>query len=307
MTGVGSTIEKVGRHLRWAREEGVRRLIEEDDLDPVVRTRRAWSKWRWRAAEGVRPGQAVPVWLVGLQRSGTNMLVRGLEASPEFEVHNENDRRAFEDFQLRDDAQVTTLIARSRHRFVLFKPLCDSHRVVHLLEHVRAEQPGRAIWAYRSVDGRVRSALSKFGDHNLVVLRDLAAGRGLDRWQVQGISEATRELLASFDYDEMSPATAAALFWYVRNSLYFDLALDERDDVVLASYDLMVRDPAGMMSAVCELLGVDLVPALYAHVDDRAGAERLPLAIDRRVRERCDELTARLDAALASPVTRARG
>ena len=44
-----------------------------------------------------------PVYLVGLQRSGTNMLARGLDIAPEFEVHNENDRAVFDHYLLRDD------------------------------------------------------------------------------------------------------------------------------------------------------------------------------------------------------------
>ena len=72
---------------------GRRRLIEEDRLDPRERAGTALAKRRWRRANPAPPGRAVPVYLVGLQRSGTNMLTRGLDAAPEVEVRNENDRR----------------------------------------------------------------------------------------------------------------------------------------------------------------------------------------------------------------------
>src|SRR5438105_2410693 len=86
---------KIMRHWYWGRTQGFGRLIEEDQLNPVDRFTSAYGKWRWRHQHGGAPGTAVPVYLVGLQRSGTNMLVRGLEQSPEFEVHNENDPKAF--------------------------------------------------------------------------------------------------------------------------------------------------------------------------------------------------------------------
>ena len=60
-----------------------------------TRSRALGSPPRSGAGAGRIPraaGLATPVYLVGLQRSGTNMLARGLDIAPEFEVHNENDR-----------------------------------------------------------------------------------------------------------------------------------------------------------------------------------------------------------------------
>ncbi|MBV8160005.1 MAG: hypothetical protein JO265_03680, partial [Acidimicrobiia bacterium] len=221
---------KAARHWRWARQDGLSSLIEEDDLRPIHRATRAWRKWRWRRSRPVAAGTAMPVWLVGVQRSGTNMVVRGLEESPEVEVHNENDGSVFERFRLRPDPVVRQLVLTSRHRYVLFKPLCDSHRIDQLLS-LDTPTPGRAIWAYRGVDGRVCSALAKFGDTNLRVLSDIAAGHGADTWQAQRLSDDNLALIGSFDWTSMSPASAAAVFWYVRNSLFFDLGLDRREDV----------------------------------------------------------------------------
>src|SRR5947209_7107101 len=65
------TATRVARHVRWARQGGVARLAEEDDLNPVDRTMRALRRWRWRQRHAVATGTAAPVWLVGVQRSGT--------------------------------------------------------------------------------------------------------------------------------------------------------------------------------------------------------------------------------------------
>jgi hypothetical protein len=286
---------RAARHLRWSRSEGLARLIEEDRLDPRHRVGLAIRKWRWRREHGVAPGTAVPVWLVGLQRSGTNMLVRGLEASPEFEVRNESDGRAFRRFRLRPDHEVAALLLASRHRFVLLKPLCDSHRVGELLDRLPLPTAGRAIWAYRDVDGRARSALAKFGDANLRVLREIGRGGGGGRWQAQRLSADSLELLASFDYERMSPADGAALFWYVRNRLFFEQGLDRRGDVILSCYDRMVAAPEETMRPLCAFLGVAWRPELVAHVAPRSGRGLPPLDLDPRIRARCDELRARLD------------
>jgi hypothetical protein len=283
----------VGRHLRWARTEGLARLADEDDLNPLTRAADAARRWKWRREYGVDRGQATPVWLVGVQRSGTNMVVQGLTASPEFEVHNENDRRAFDHFRLRPDPVVVDIVLSSRHRFVLFKPLCDSHRVDDLLG-LDTPMPGRAIWAYRSVDDRVRSALAKFGDNNLQILRQIADGRGDGRWQAQRVSPANLELIGSFDYDTMTPASAAALFWLVRNSLYFDLGLDRRSDVLLSSYDALMVDPATAMHRLCRFLGMEWSPRLTEHVEPRQ-PRLAQLELEPRIRAACDELSRRLN------------
>jgi hypothetical protein len=286
---------KARRHWQWARTQGVGRLIEEDGLDPRARARSALRKWRWRQVHGVGQGTATPVFLVGVQRSGTNMVVRGLEAAPEFEVHNENDRRAFDRFELRRLPTIQGIVAASTHRFVLFKPLCDSHRVDELLDDVGTPGSGRALWAYRSVDGRVASALAKFGDVNLRMLRAIASGGADDRWQAQRMSQNTLEFIRSFDYDVMSPATAAALFWWARNRLVFELGLDRRDDVALISYDALLADPEPRMREVCAFLDFEWNPSLITHIEQRSPAGRI-VEIDAPVRERCTELSLRLEA-----------
>ena len=298
------TARRVARHVRWVRTEGLRRLIEEDRLNPADRVAGAWSRGRWRWQHGVRRGEAVPVYLVGLQRSGTNMLIRGLESAPEFEVRNENDQRVFRRFQLRDDAVLTGVIRRSRHAYVLVKPLCESHRVDQLLA-LPGLAPGRALWAWRDVDDRARSEVAKFGDANLRALRAIADGTIGRRWQGQRLDADTYELIHGFDYDRMDPHTAAALFWYVRNGLFFRLGLDQRPDVLLCSYDALVGDPEGYTHQLCDFLGLAYRPTLGAHITPRT-PRRDPLPIDPVVRLLCDELTTRLTAHVAPATTQRR-
>lgn len=305
---VGSVVlHKLRQNWRWAKAHRLSHLIEEHDANPLLRGQRALRKawWRWR-----RPGrrtQAAPVFLVGVQRSGTNMLAHGLDEAPEFETYNEGNIKAFQDYQLRSLAIIDSLIRKSRAEFVLFKPLCDTHRTPELLE--RFGQKARAIWAYREVDGRVRSAIAKFRDSNLRVLRAYAAGEARSAWQVQSLSPANADFIRSFDFNALSAESAAALFWYVRNSLYFELALDQRDDVILVSYDLLLSEPDRVAAALCNFLGLPFRKELIARIDRRRRTPREPLPIDPRIRERCTELQERLDAVAHAQLSRlaARG
>jgi hypothetical protein len=306
-TGLHRLAFEARRHARWAREEGLAKLIEEDQLNVLDRAPVAARKLLWRSTHGVHRGLATPVFLLGAQRSGTNMVVHGLERLPEFEVHNENDRKVFVRYQLRGLGLVRDVVQSSRARFVLFKPLCDSHRTDELLDEVGTTMPGRAIWAYRGMEGRVRSSLSKFRDHNLTIMGDIAAGRGLERWQAQGIRPDTMALIRSFDWSRQTPASASALFWYTRNRLLFDLDLAQRPDVVVVSYRTLVKEPREAFEPVANLLGLPWRDELVGHIDSResSGGVKAPLDIDPVIRSVCAELEARLDAVALEHRTRA--
>lgn len=291
------TGRRIARHAHWARTEGLRRLIEEDQLDPRERLATAARKRMWRHRHAVARGTAMPVYVVGLQRSGTNMLLRGLDSAPEIEVRGENDRKVFSRFRLRSDDVLRSTIVNSRHTIVLVKPLCDSHRVGELLD-LPGVPAGRAVWAYRDVDDRARSEVSKFGDSNRQALRRIAEGAADSDWQRGGLDDEAVELIRSFDYERMSPDTAAALFWYVRNGLYLKNGLADRPDVMLSSYDALVADPEDSMRRLCSFIGFPYSPELSAHIERRTTHRRRSLDIEPRVRRLCDQMGDRLDQAL---------
>jgi hypothetical protein len=302
---------RVQRHVHWVRRDGLARIVEEDGLDPRDRVRSALRSWRWRAEHAVPIGTARPVFVVGVQRSGTNMVLRGFERDPAIEVHNENDRSVFDRFRLRDDDRVRAVVHRSRHAVVMFKPLCDSHRTSDLLAAMVERGPAiggpaQAVWVYRGVDGRARSAVQKFGDVNRRVLAEIARGERPDRWQAQRLSESSLELIREVEPDRLSPESAAALFWLVRNRLFLELGLYLRPDVHLVSYERFVAEPDDEALALARVLGVEGSPALWSHVDRRS-AYATPLDLHPRVRRACDELERELGLAAEHCYRRSTG
>jgi hypothetical protein len=306
MSGLERSVARVRRNVGWVREQGVARALEEKEIDPLRTVPARLAQRRYRRGGGAAE-PAMPVYVVGVQRSGTNMLVRGFGLAPEVAVYNENDRRAFERFKLKDDAVLASLIASSPHAYVMFKPLCDSHRVDHLLDGVRSQRPGRAVWVFRDVEGRVRSALAKFGDGNLQVLREYAAGVTTTRWHTQRISAASADLVRSLDYDRLSPASGAALIWLIRNRLFFELGLDHRPDVRLVSYNAFLAAPEATMQGLCSFLDFPWRSQLTRHVSGRSPTYRQPLDIDPLIRAECDALAIRLEAASVAAATSSGG
>ncbi|MEJ7844101.1 MAG: hypothetical protein WKF93_00515 [Acidimicrobiales bacterium] len=301
------TIAGVGRNIGWVRSHGWAAVAEEHGWQPVDRARTAARRAAWRRRHARPPGAARALLLVGLQRSGTNMVVRGLARNPAVEVYNENDRRAFEHYRLRPEADVAQLVARSRSRVVLLKPLCDTHRVADLLDGTLAgatTTPPRAVWAYRDAAGRASSSVAKFGDGNRRVLAELAAGRGADRWQLQRLSGDSVALVRRLDPDSLSPESGAALLWYVRNRLLFELGLAHRDDLLVMSYRQVLADPAGTSRALGAFAGIDADPSSWADIAVRSSPLGRRLVLDPEIAERCAALEADLDARAAAGLER---
>jgi hypothetical protein len=300
---------RIRQNWRWSKAHSWTHLIEEHDLNPLVRGRRALRKSWWRLTQRDQKAAApAPLFLVGVQRSGTNLLAHGLDELPEFQVYNEGNTRAFDNYRIRALPTIKALVEKGGAKFVLFKPLCDSHRTVEMLDYFGP--PARAIWAYRSVDGRVRSAVAKFGDSNLRVLRAFAAGevqKPWNIWQIEGLSAESAAFIRSFDFNSMSAESAAALFWYARNALYFELELNRRPDITLVNYDEFLSDPRRIAVGLCRFLDVPYRNAMIASIDPRRPSQRPPLPVDPRIHERCSALKERLDAACAAQMTQLTG
>lgn len=301
---VGWLARTVVRNAQWSRSQGLRALAEEHEIDPVRRTVLAVRRARWRCRHAVTPGDATAVFLTGVPRSGTNMLTRALASLPDFEVHNEGDRRAFDRYRLRDDATVAWLTRRSRHRYILFKSLLDAHRIRDLLDHLDAGRPPRALYVFRDVDARTRSALEKFGPAAREALADIATGRGERHWHGQGLSMHSLAVIRAVDWSRASDADGAALVWYVRNRMFFELGLDSRNDVLPVHYNVLVADPEAITRAVCSFLDVAWDRQVAADIDRRSIGRACRFPIDPAIRDLCDGLTAELDDAAATALAR---
>jgi hypothetical protein len=277
-------------HYRRLEREGIVPVLRDD----LRRGRLGLRRFLWRIAHDYSPN-AIPVYVVGIQRSGTDMLVEAFERTPEAEIYNESrSSKAFFRFALRSDEVIASLVESSRHRCIVFKPLCDSHRVVHLMEGLGTPSRGRSIWIYREVEARVRSVLAHWPEGTRQVIRDIAEGR--DVWEAGGLSQERLEFVRSIDHTRLTRPSEAALLWYLRNELFFDLGLDERDDVALVSYERFVTDPQRFMKLLVGLAGVSFRPSMVESVGRRPPPVSGTIEIDPAIRELCDDLQRRLDA-----------
>ena len=216
------------------------------------------------------------MFILGVQRSGTTMLTNCLEKSLEMEVYGEASK-AMENWRLRDDETVKKSIKASRCKAIIFKPLTESHRATELM----SLSPDSVVcWIFRRPADRANSAVARFGTINLEHLSAFVKGERMETWQAQGLTQKNSELLRSFNYENMLPHTAAGLFWYIRNSLYFDQKLDTLDNVLPLAYEDLVESPEEIMRGLCRFLACNFSAAMIRDIHEKSIGRSPPKVAD---------------------------
>ncbi len=253
-----------------------------------------------------------PVFILGCQRSGTTIGVKNFRESNQFDVYGEGSKAAMKKLvRLRSSDKIQGIIKRSRKQFVVFKPLNDSHRADQLLEQF---DNSCVIWFYRDVFDVVNSAVVKWGDLQQKMIAFIAGNlrkHGSIESAMPDILEEPRaaiyaerlgpemiECLLKWTEGEISAETGAAVIWYLRNSLFFELNLDADDRALLVKYENFATNPAPELQRICKFLNAPYTEALSTKIHSssigKSGAP--PIAHD--VLDACEQLTDRFSAAL---------
>lgn len=111
----------------------------------------------------------LPVFLLGFQRSGTNMTVWTLDKSPVVTLYNENDDRAFKNFKLLPLNQIKDLIAGTPSNIALFKPITDSMRMIDFLSSL---ENLKIVYIFRHYLDVISSHQYAFGQKGYDLLKD---------------------------------------------------------------------------------------------------------------------------------------
>jgi len=263
------------------------------------RTRRALARRGRRLLKfvsqrlGPPPRDPRTVFVLGCQRSGTDMLMRIIDAAPGAWVYDEDSPAAFHDFMLRPLGVIDKLVRRARGDVVVFKSICDSHRADEFL----ARYPrSRVIWIYRRYQDVANSAVVKWQDHQRDIMRWIHQ-RDLEKleWRGERLPEDFVSWVDDLDPDGLTPHEGAALFWILRNRFYFDLGLQDRHDVHLVRYEELVQDPVPCATGVFEFLGLPFDPSYVADLRTSSIGKRPLPEIREEIALRCEELIERLD------------
>jgi hypothetical protein len=238
------------------------------------------------------------VFIFGCQRSGTTLLLdifREDLRTAVFPEVSELSRPEGGRLRLRALSEIKARIDELRVPFVVLKPIVESQNAPQLLDGFR---DSFAIWMYRGYESVAASDLELFGLQNGVRNLALLLSNDPPNWRAELVPPTTREVLTRFYRPDMPPYDAAALFWWARNSLFFDVGLDNRPDVLLCRYEQLVSDPDRTMRRLYRALGVEWPERRITkrvHADARRRRDSLPISPE--VQTLCEQLLRSLDEA----------
>jgi hypothetical protein len=202
-------------------------------------SKHVYQSIRWRALD--RPKVLM---IVGCQRSGTALVSQLFDADRDCRVFGEFSSLSSvgkDGIRLNPLPDVAAVLSRVPAPLVVMKPLVETQRLRTLLKYF---PDAKALFMYRRYADVAASDLGKFGPRNAIDnIRPIAAG-DTHNWRSAGATPAVRAHIARFFSESMNPNDAAALFWFARNQLYYDLELAAQADVMLCRYEHLATEPS---------------------------------------------------------------
>lgn len=262
----------------------------------LPRVLKAGRHWLRAVADRRRPETRL-VFVVGSQRSGTRVPIEAMDLAPQIATFTEGSSPYFRGVLLEPLDQVEQLVARSPAPVVALKPICETHRVIELLDRF----PGsRAVWIFRHYRDAVNSSSTKWRSGREAVRRLAAGETRAAGWRAGGLSQAKLELVTRLYREDMSLHEANAVMWYLRNGLFFDLGASARPDVLLVRYEDLVAHPRERFAELFRFIGLPVPEGIDAAVRRPEGGDRTFPEISPEIRDICDRLHERLLSHYAS-------
>ncbi len=225
------------------------------------------------------------IFIGGMQRSGTNMLMDILEKNYATDVYHERDARAFDNYQMREESVIRHLCTQSRAPKFVIKALCELQDLEHLMSDF---QPAKTIWIVRDYHDVVASMLKSFGNMEKQVLRIL--NENSTEWLGRGMSDVTRKQLMGLAEPGMGDASASAMQWYFRNVLFFEQKFATNKQVLLIAYEQLVNQPEVEVRKICGFIGIEYQPGMTKGIFSSSINRRTAPEIDPKISQLCDDL-----------------
>ena len=237
--------------------------------------------------------------VVGCQRSGTSIMYKTFERDPNAAVYDEvsviSNKDKIEGLRLNSLEFVLNEFDRSPASLVIAKPLVESQRISSLLDNIPRS---KAIWMFRHYTDVASSNLKRFGNDN--GLSDILPIWENDQtnWRCEGLSEEVRQLISSYRNSDLRQSDAAALFWYARNSLYFQQNLDADSRVYICQYEYLVQQPKDVIRDMYQFIGVPYpTDKVLQGISARSIGKGSDIDLSPDIRELCDQMFNQLESA----------
>jgi sulfotransferase family protein len=240
---------------------------------------------------------SVPLFIFGRQRSGTTMLQHIFEYSKYFKVYGEHHSKAFEKCFIKDFGTIKGLVHESKAPFTVFKPLCDSHRI---LEFTNTFPNSKSIWIYRNYEDTVNSQMRKFpnGGEAIEITKDICQGKTGSGWFYYALSDQVRETMQKIYKPEFTIHDYGCLAWWARNMLVLEKELATNKKVLLVDYDRLVQNPKEEASTIFNFIGVRFDDGCIKFIHSKSVGKNPFPEIDSNIKAMCLRLTNAIENSL---------
>jgi hypothetical protein len=256
---------------------------------------KAFRKYLWWADITNRADLKIPVFILGMHRSGTTMIFNVLAACPECGVHWGHQKHAFRNSRIRSGETIKRLIRKAYKKVVVFKPHNDLQRTPELLG---LHKNARGVWVYRHFNDVANSAVQRWNNAHRDIIRGIALGVALNPGHDamrEGMDPEDIETLKQMCRQEISPEEGAALLWYFRNLLYFKLKLHHDPRILLVKYEDLVTDPRHHFRRILEHVSCEFRPERIENIfSSSVGKSKSPVLRDD-IRALCEGMLGRLN------------
>lgn len=226
------------------------------------------------------------IFVVGVQRSGTNMVMDLFDRSTECTVFHDHNPIAYKNYLIRNINTQKHLSHAAKSKFVVFKPMAELHKLDIFLEEM---PPAQGIWLYRNVEDVVNSHL-KIWTGMPDFLKTFVKDRKDDNWRGGGISDENYALLQKYVTDDLNNASAVALFWYYRNAQFFEHNHHLNPNIHIVNYDQCVTAPQKHFKRIIKNLGLKARPYMTSHIHNRSIRKNTRPDINEEILALCNGL-----------------
>ena len=217
--------------------------------------------------KNITPGKVLMI--LGCQRSGTSLIYWIFERDLNTKIYREKSKLTSHDpekLRLNSYQFIQKEIYKHNANLIIMKPLVESQNAITLLNSIRNS---KVLWMYRNYNDVISSNLKAFGVGNGI--KDLLPiiKNQITNWRCENISDETKSIISKYFSETMNPFDAAALFWLVRNRLFFENKLYENEKIMLFKYEDLVSNPEKSMRRIykfvdCKFPGNKIIKSVHS-------------------------------------------